>query len=138
MRGAAKPTLPLQPQGQTAAQPANKEAPGIVNLSMLNMTVIAELGADDEYSVPPTVCDSRTVPVAEDCAYAVYVSYTEIYNEFVYDLLSPAVATLPVKRRQVLKMMQDREHHFCVEGAREILVRSPEEAYAVLRCVRVR
>ena len=51
--------------------------------------------------------------------YSVWVSYAEIYNEFIYDLLGDA----PVKGkpRQALKLQEDKNHNQFIKGKRRVL-----------------
>ncbi|KAJ0183097.1 hypothetical protein K1T71_001073 [Dendrolimus kikuchii] len=58
--------------------------------------------------------------------YYVWVSFVEIYNEAVYDLLAP-----PEKRTK-LHIREDSSGHFYVKGAAQAFVRSGEEAYDVM------
>ncbi len=46
--------------------------------------------------------------------YSVWVSYAEIYNEFIYDLLGdPPAKNRP---RPVLKLQEDRNHNLFIKG----------------------
>ncbi|ELT87596.1 hypothetical protein CAPTEDRAFT_132084, partial [Capitella teleta] len=61
----------------------------------------------------------------------IYVSFAEIYNEQVFDLLEP----LPKKknaRRHVLQLREDKNGTPYVKGLNEIHVSSADEAYKVL------
>ncbi|XP_030022878.2 kinesin-like protein KIF20B [Manduca sexta] len=58
--------------------------------------------------------------------YYVWVSFVEIYNEAIYDLLSP-----PDKRTK-LRIREDSSGHVYVKGVTQAFVRSGEEAYDVM------
>ncbi|KAJ8723532.1 hypothetical protein PYW08_003444 [Mythimna loreyi] len=56
----------------------------------------------------------------------VWVSFVEIYNEAVYDLLAPP------ERRTKLRIREDTSGNVYVKGATQAFVRSGEEAYDVM------
>jgi len=63
--------------------------------------------------------------------FSVWVSFAEIYNEQVYDLLDP----MPRKknaRRTVLKLSDDRNGSPYIKGLKDIHVESADEAYRLL------
>ncbi|XP_005092215.1 kinesin-like protein KIF20B isoform X2 [Aplysia californica] len=63
--------------------------------------------------------------------FSVWVSFAEIYNEQVFDLLEP----MPRKknaRRQVLRVSDDRNGNPYIKGLKEIHVESADEAYRLL------
>ncbi|CAK1592908.1 unnamed protein product [Parnassius mnemosyne] len=65
--------------------------------------------------------------VNEDNQYAVFVSYVEIYNNSVFDLLEdgpPISKNLPVKI-----IREDAAHNMYVHGVTEIEIKSAEEAF---------
>uniref|UniRef100_A0A8C5C9V0 Kinesin-like protein n=1 Tax=Gadus morhua TaxID=8049 RepID=A0A8C5C9V0_GADMO len=64
--------------------------------------------------------------------YSVWVSYYEIYNEFLYDLLEAAPTSM-LKKRSNLKLSDDRQGNPYVKDLTWIQVRSAEEAWRVLR-----
>ena len=63
---------------------------------------------------------------------AVRVSYCEIYNEAVYDLLEEAPGGWP-RQRPALRLMEDTRGRVVVAGLSETEVASAEDALAVLR-----
>ena len=63
---------------------------------------------------------------------AVRVSYCEIYNEAVYDLIEEAHNGW-VQKRPALKLMEDARGRVSVSGLSEVEVTSAEEALGVLR-----
>ena len=54
----------------------------------------------------------------DDQQFAIFVSFAEIYNEFIYDLLLDA----PAKgKRPVLKISQDKHQNYYIKGKERIL-----------------
>ncbi|KAL7980221.1 hypothetical protein Chor_001489 [Crotalus horridus] len=70
--------------------------------------------------------------VDEDSVYSVFVSYIEIYNNYIYDLLdeSPFDPTKP-KFPQSKILREDQNHNMYVAGCTEVEVKSTEEAFEV-------
>ncbi|CAD5113019.1 DgyrCDS2221 [Dimorphilus gyrociliatus] len=62
--------------------------------------------------------------------YSLWVSYAEIYNEYIYDLLSPL--PLRKKRRPTLKLGQDTRKIPYIKDLKEIFITSSEEAAKIL------
>ncbi|KAK2559461.1 Kinesin-like protein KIF23 [Acropora cervicornis] len=70
--------------------------------------------------------------VDEDNSYAVFVSYFEIYNNYIYDLLDetpvdPICAKPPASKN----LREDNNRNMYVSGVTEVEVKSTEEAYGV-------
>uniref|UniRef100_A0A673A3F9 Kinesin-like protein n=1 Tax=Sphaeramia orbicularis TaxID=375764 RepID=A0A673A3F9_9TELE len=70
--------------------------------------------------------------VDEDSSYSVFVSYIEIYNNYIYDLLeeTPDDAIKP-KPPQSKILREDQNHNMYVAGCMEVEVKSAEEAFQV-------
>ncbi|XP_023188765.1 kinesin-like protein KIF23 isoform X6 [Xiphophorus maculatus] len=70
--------------------------------------------------------------VDEDCCYSVFVSYIEIYNNYIYDLLEDAPFD-PVRPKppQSKILREDQNHNMYVAGCTEVEVKSTEEAFEV-------
>ncbi|XP_028922405.1 kinesin-like protein KIF23 isoform X2 [Ornithorhynchus anatinus] len=70
--------------------------------------------------------------VDEDSVYGVFVSYIEIYNNYIYDLLEEAPFD-PIKPKppQSKILREDKNHNMYVSGCTEIEVKSTEEAFEV-------
>ncbi|XP_065833713.1 kinesin-like protein KIF23 isoform X2 [Oscarella lobularis] len=69
----------------------------------------------------------------EDNAYAVFVSFVEIYNNYIYDLLEePDADEVHQKPPQSKNLREDHRHNMYVSGANEYEVKSTEEAYELL------
>uniref|UniRef100_A0AAR2ISQ0 Kinesin-like protein n=1 Tax=Pygocentrus nattereri TaxID=42514 RepID=A0AAR2ISQ0_PYGNA len=70
--------------------------------------------------------------VDEDSSYSVFVSYIEIYNNYIYDLLEEAPFD-PIKPKppQSKILREDQNHNMYVAGCTEVEVKSTEEAFEV-------
>ncbi|XP_051896367.1 kinesin-like protein KIF23 isoform X7 [Pristis pectinata] len=87
----------------------------------------------------PEFADMITVPehckaegVDEDSVYSLFVSYVEIYNNYLYDLLEE-VPPDPIKPKppQSKNLREDSNHNMYVAGCTEVEVKSTEEAFEV-------
>jgi kinesin family protein 23 len=78
--------------------------------------------------------DTLKIPdVDEDNAYAVFVSFIEIYNNYIYDLLEETEPDdLHPKPPQSKTLREDANHRMFVSGINEIEVKSTDEAYELL------
>ncbi|MEQ2244687.1 hypothetical protein ILYODFUR_019803 [Ilyodon furcidens] len=79
---------------------------------------------------PDEACKSESVD--EDCCYSIFVSYIEIYNNYIYDLLEDALFD-PVRAKppQSKILREDQNHNMYVAGCTEVEVKSTEEAFEV-------
>ncbi|XP_053574462.1 kinesin-like protein KIF23 isoform X8 [Bombina bombina] len=70
--------------------------------------------------------------VDEDSVYSVFVSYIEIYNNYIYDLLEE-VSMDPIKPKppQSKILREDQNHNMYIAGCTEVEVKSTEEAFDV-------
>ncbi|KAM6149564.1 kinesin-like protein KIF23 [Erethizon dorsatum] len=70
--------------------------------------------------------------VDEDSVYGVFVSYIEIYNNYIYDLLEE-VPFDPIKSKlpQSKMLREDKNHNMYVAGCTQVEVKSTEEAFEV-------
>lgn len=77
------------------------------------------------------VPETTTLFADQDQSYAVFISYVEIYNNFIYDLLDDnqdgGMSKAPVSK----SLREDAERNTYVAGATEIEVKTTEEAYEV-------
>ncbi|KAL6113482.1 kif23 [Pungitius sinensis] len=75
-------------------------------------------------------CKSENVD--EDCCYSVFVSYIEIYNNYIYDLLEDApFDPIRPKPPQSKILREDQNHNMYVAGCTEVEVKSTEEAFEI-------
>ncbi|XP_045889052.1 kinesin-like protein KIF23 isoform X2 [Micropterus dolomieu] len=89
--------------------------------------------ADPEFAdmiSPEEACKSENVD--EDCCYSVFVSYIEVYNNYIYDLLEDAPFD-PIRSKppQSKILREDQNHNMYVAGCTEVEVKSTEEAFEV-------
>jgi len=80
------------------------------------------------------VADSTTINVEQqgNVRFGVWVSFMEIYNEQMFDLLDLS----PIgkgKKRPILKLGDDKDKNPYVKGLKEVFVTSSDEAYKILR-----
>ncbi|XP_052261516.1 kinesin-like protein KIF23 isoform X2 [Dreissena polymorpha] len=77
---------------------------------------------------------TKVADVDEDNTYAVFVSYIEIYNNYVYDLLEelPYDNITGYKPPQSKMLRNDASENMYVNNCTEVEVKSPEEAFEVL------
>ncbi|XP_057709401.1 kinesin-like protein KIF23 isoform X2 [Corythoichthys intestinalis] len=89
--------------------------------------------ADPEFAdmiSPQGECKAENVD--EDCCYSIFVSYIEVYNNYIYDLLEDAPFD-PIRPRapQSKILREDQNHTMYVAGCTEVEVKSTEEAFEV-------
>ncbi|XP_048723021.2 kinesin-like protein KIF23 isoform X3 [Caretta caretta] len=88
---------------------------------------------DPEFADMISVRDHYKVEeIEEDNVYSVFVSYIEIYNNYIYDLLEE-VPFDPIKPKppQSKVLREDQNHNMYVIGCTEVEVKSTEEAFEV-------
>ncbi|XP_061678228.1 kinesin-like protein KIF23 isoform X2 [Syngnathoides biaculeatus] len=74
----------------------------------------------------------KTDNVDEDSSYTVFVSYIEIYNNYIYDLLEENQEdAIRPKPPQSKILREDQNHNMYVAGCMEVEVKSAEEAFQV-------
>uniref|UniRef100_A0AAQ5Z1P8 Kinesin-like protein n=1 Tax=Amphiprion ocellaris TaxID=80972 RepID=A0AAQ5Z1P8_AMPOC len=70
--------------------------------------------------------------VDEDNSYSIFVSYIEIYNNYIYDLLEETQEdAIKPKPPQSKILREDQNHNMYVAGCMEVEVKSAEEAFQV-------
>ncbi|KAI5622519.1 kinesin-like protein KIF20A, partial [Silurus asotus] len=74
------------------------------------------------------LCD---VTVDKTVQFSIWVSFYEIYNEFVYDLLEPPTC-LQTQKRNTLRLSDDKHGNVYVKDLTWVNVRSADEAWRVL------
>nr|XP_034192116.1 kinesin-like protein KIF23 isoform X1 [Osmia lignaria] len=73
--------------------------------------------------------ESRTLTVDEDNVYAVFVTYIEVYNNSVYDLLEEHDGKTKTLQSKIIR--EDGNKNMYIHGCTEIEVKSSEEAFEV-------
>ncbi|XP_069079032.1 kinesin-like protein KIF23 isoform X2 [Pleurodeles waltl] len=102
---------------------------------------------DPEFADMINVVDHCKVEeVDEDSVYSVFVSYIEIYNNYIYDLLEEVpfdpikpkwnVGNTPVRNTDFVPpqskiLREDQNHNMYIAGCTEVEVKSTEEAFEV-------
>jgi kinesin family protein 20 len=89
----------------------------------------------DAFDVASRMADGTRLPADAQSTYALFVSYAEVYNENVYDLLErpPRAAGMgQPQRRPALRLVADNEDNVFVRGLRELPVSSVDEALRLL------
>jgi len=73
--------------------------------------------------------------VKEDYRYAVFMSYIEIYNDFVYDLLGKAPPNQygHYKNPPALRLREDRDRCVYVSECSEVEIKTTEDAFVLLQ-----
>ncbi|XP_030841974.1 kinesin-like protein KIF20B isoform X3 [Strongylocentrotus purpuratus] len=64
--------------------------------------------------------------------FSIWISFAEIYNEYMYDLLEPLPKEKKI-RRQALKLAEDKNGSIYIKGLKQIQVNNADEAYRVLK-----
>ena len=64
------------------------------------------------------VQDGSTIDLEDsgDVCYSLWVSFAEIYNEFIYDLLA-GEPDKTIRGRPTLKLAEDRNHNHFIKGS---------------------
>ncbi|XP_042204829.1 kinesin-like protein KIF20B [Homarus americanus] len=77
--------------------------------------------------------DETSLDIAdtENTTYAIFVSFAEIYNEYIYDLLEK-MPTSKKNKRNPLMLGEDRNGSIYIKGLQEVRIRSAEEAWKLL------
>ncbi|KAM6986663.1 kinesin-like protein KIF20A [Aplochiton taeniatus] len=108
---------------------------GIAGLSTTshNSTQLEE--SDSVCLEPDSLSHSGGGDLEDGVQFSVWVSFYEIYNEFLYDLLE-APPSLQPRKRATLRLSDDKQGNPYVKDLTWIQVRSAEEAWKVLRAGR--
>ncbi|KAI6660929.1 Kinesin-like protein KIF23 [Oopsacas minuta] len=90
--------------------------------------------SDDAGLQQDRVADESLVSgLDEDNAFAVFVSYFEIYNNYVYDLFEDIqVEGGKVRAPQSKQLREDAKHNMYVSGGVEVEVRSTKDTFALI------
>ncbi|XP_047199553.1 kinesin-like protein KIF20A [Hippoglossus stenolepis] len=84
---------------------------------------------------PDSLSHSGGDDLEEGMHFSIWVSFYEIYNEFLYDLLDVSPSMQP-KKRATLRLSDDKQGNPYVKDLSWIQVRSAEEAWRILRAGR--
>ncbi|CAL7933272.1 unnamed protein product [Xylocopa violacea] len=75
--------------------------------------------------------ESQTLDVDKDNAFAVFVTYIEVYNNSVYDLLEENEGKIKTLQSKIIR--EDGNRNMYVHGCTEIEVKSSKEAFEVFQ-----
>ncbi|XP_064077220.1 LOW QUALITY PROTEIN: kinesin-like protein KIF23 [Macrobrachium nipponense] len=75
---------------------------------------------------------SRVSSVDDDSIFSVFVSYIEIYNNYIYDLLEETSDLAQARGFQAKILREDASHNMYVNGCNEIEVKSTDDALELL------
>eukprot|EP01103_Thecamoeba_quadrilineata_P019019 TRINITY_DN7539_c0_g1_i1.p1 TRINITY_DN7539_c0_g1~~TRINITY_DN7539_c0_g1_i1.p1 ORF type:complete len:667 (-),score=144.54 TRINITY_DN7539_c0_g1_i1:172-2172(-) len=122
--------------GKTYTIHGNKENPGL--LPLILDSVFASIKAPRSQTPPKFV-----VPIDPSLEYMVMVSFIEVYNETLIDLLADNLQTnimhnnssVGKHKRQLnpVSLKEDKEGHWYVKGAKEVHVNTVEDALEIVR-----
>ncbi|RVE59266.1 hypothetical protein OJAV_G00186890 [Oryzias javanicus] len=87
----------------------------------------SSLSSDSSVSEPDSFC----LDVSSNLRFSVWVSFCEIYNESIHDLLEQVPAGH--QRRTVLRLSQDVKGNSFIKDLRWIQVNSSDEAYRIMK-----
>lgn len=73
----------------------------------------------------------EALPLDPNFQYGVWISYVEVYNERIFDLLDEK--TLENGQKEMLKLKEDKSGRVFVKGLKEEFVSSSQEGQAVLQ-----
>ncbi|KAM9348680.1 kinesin-like protein KIF20A [Symphorus nematophorus] len=84
---------------------------------------------------PDSLSHSGGDDLEEGVQFSIWVSFYEIYNEFLYDLLDASPSLQP-RKRVTLRLSEDKQGNPYVKDLTWIQVRNAEEAWRILRAGR--
>ncbi|XP_076024300.1 kinesin-like protein KIF20A isoform X2 [Genypterus blacodes] len=105
---------------------------GIAGLSSTSNIPTQLEDSDSVCLEPDSLSNSGGDDLEPGVQFSIWVSFYEIYNEFLYDLLE-APPSLQPRKRATLRLSDDKQGNPYVKDLTWIHVRSPEEAWAVMR-----
>ncbi|KAJ0061960.1 hypothetical protein NL108_014708, partial [Boleophthalmus pectinirostris] len=105
---------------------------GIGGLSSTSNLVTQIEDVDSVCLEPDSLSNSGGDDLEDGVQFSIWVSYYEIYNEFLYDLLDASPSLQP-RKRITLRLSDDKQGNPYVKDLTWIQVRSAEEAWRILR-----
>ncbi|XP_043996758.1 kinesin-like protein KIF20A [Gambusia affinis] len=108
---------------------------GIGGLSSTTHTATQLEDTDSVCLDPDSLSLSGGCDLEEGVQFSIWVSFYEIYNEFLYDLLDASPAQQP-RKRVTLRLSDDKQGNPYVKDLTWIQIRSAEEAWRILKAGR--
>ncbi|XP_023198638.1 kinesin-like protein KIF20A isoform X2 [Xiphophorus maculatus] len=108
---------------------------GIGGLSSTTHTATQLEETDSVCLDPDSLSLSGGCDLEEGVQFSVWVSFYEIYNEFLYDLLDASPSQQP-RKRVTLRLSDDKQGNPYVKDLTWIQIRSAEEAWRILKAGR--
>uniref|UniRef100_A0A8C5G626 Kinesin-like protein n=1 Tax=Gouania willdenowi TaxID=441366 RepID=A0A8C5G626_GOUWI len=108
---------------------------GVGGLSSTSYTTTRLEDTDSVCLEPDSLSHSGGGDLEEGVQFSIWVSFYEIYNEFLYDLLDASPSLQP-RKRVTLRLSDDKQGNPYVKDLSWIQVRSAEEAWRVLKAGR--
>ncbi|CAK6982080.1 kinesin-like protein KIF20B [Scomber scombrus] len=102
-----------------------------INASLLNSTNKTILEGSSVLGSAAAAGDRISLEVETNTKFSVWVSFCEIYNENIHDLLEAMPSKAP--RRTALRLSQDVKGNTYVKDLRWVQVNSADEAYKVMK-----
>ncbi|KAL7390078.1 hypothetical protein ABVT39_014523 [Epinephelus coioides] len=97
--------------------------------------IATQLEDTDSVCLEPDSLSHSGDDLEEGVQFSIWVSFYEIYNEFLYDLLDSS-PSLQLRKRVTLRLSDDKHGNPYVKDLTWIQVRSAEEAWRILRAGR--
>ncbi|XP_007557438.1 kinesin-like protein KIF20A [Poecilia formosa] len=108
---------------------------GIGGLSSTTHTATQLEDTDSVCLDPDSLSLSAGCDLEEGVQFSIWVSFYEIYNEFLYDLLDASPSQQP-RKRVTLRLSDDKQGNPYVKDLTWIQIRSAEEAWRILKAGR--
>ncbi|XP_039557219.1 kinesin-like protein KIF20A [Passer montanus] len=106
---------------------------GVAGLSSSSqLTSRSDLSQTEELGPCWADLDGISLPSTGDVQFSIWVSFFEIYNELIYDLLEPALPGQN-RKRQTLRLCEDQTGNPYVKDLNWINVRDADEAWKLLK-----
>ncbi|XP_051486960.1 kinesin-like protein KIF20A [Apus apus] len=106
---------------------------GVAGLSSSSqLTNHSDISQTEELGPRWADLDRISLTKAEDMQFSIWVSFFEIYNEFIYDLLEPPQAGQS-RKRQTLRLCEDQTGNPYVKDLNWINVQDADEAWKLLK-----
>ncbi|XP_018056057.1 PREDICTED: kinesin-like protein KIF23 [Atta colombica] len=118
-------------QSQTDAMLERQFQAGLLQRARFDKHHKVDSDGDSKPVVAHKRNESQSVSVEADNAYAVFVTYVEIYNNSVYDLLDEDYARTKTLQSKIVR--EDGNKNMYVHAVTEIEVKSAEEAFELFQ-----